>query len=596
MNFVKNGICVNLNLDSIFNQKENFSAYLMMMIKRTKVWTIVGLMFASIWSFGQSIDQVINDLDAERYTAALAGANKLVESSPSVETYFLKGYTILNSPDYTKPENLKAAQQAFEAGNALERKGDPLNQVGLGMVKLASKDLAGGKAILEEVKKDTKYKKTDILYRVAEAYSLFPEANDPAQAILDIDMAIDKSKVVDNPEYYFVKADAYMLKNDGGNAMNALNNAERLGKKLDKTYAKMSKIWLQSRNYKDANDVINKGIAVNPKFAPIYKYQSSYMQTFGDFAKSAEAASNYLKNSDGDVNAKLRYAKLAFIAKDYISLKRVLGEIKGQTNDPYIYRMEGIVNFEEGRHEQAIKDFEKFIQANPKDENFGLDYGYIGRAYLMMDGEANENKGIENIEKAVALKDSSMNYYEVASEILTKKGNTEKAAELFEKSVVTNPKANASDFATVATNYFRARNWEKADVYFDRALDLYKDQWPVGYALSGFSKTYRYAADSTKNSLYLGAPSFEKYLALLGDAGKKDPNQKSYVVAALKTLAGRDFLRNNDVNAAKAKIEEVLILEPTDADAQGMLHRFNKIIDPKYVIPTTPADSTSGGN
>lgn len=570
-------------------------------MKRTKIWAVLGLLLTFTWSFGQSIDQVIKDLDAERYTAALDGANKLVVSSPGTDTYFLKGYTLLSSPDYAKPENLKAAQEAFEAGNALEKKGDPLNQIGLGMVKLASKDLAGAKAIFDEVKKDTKSRNPEVLYRIAEAYVMFPEANDPAEAILTIDLALDKHKTKDNPEYYIVKAEAYLMKGDGGSAMNALQNAERVGKKPAKTYAKIARIWLQSRNYKSALEAIENGIKADPTHAPIYKYQSSYWQTFGDFAKSAEAASNYLKNSDGDVKAKLRYAKLAFIAKDYVSLKRVLGEIKGSTTDPYIHRMEGIVNYEEGKYTQAIKDFESFIKANPKDENFGLDYGYIGRSYLKMTGDSattaqNDALGIENIEKAVAIKDTTMDvdYYGEAAAILTERGEFDKAAQLTEKSLKNKKEPNASDYATLGTSFFRGRNWTKANEYLEKALVEYKDGWPAGYALAALAKTYRDANDTTKNHLYLGAPDFEKYLALIGEEGKKNPSNQVYVVYALKTLAGRD-LSNQNVEAAKAKIEELLKIKPDDTDAQAMFHRFSKMLDPNYVIPETQTDSTGNG-
>ena len=567
-------------------------------MKKMKIWAVLGLLLTFTWSFGQSIDQVIKDLDAERYTAALDGANKLVVSSPGVDTYFLKGYTILSSPDYAKPENLKAAQEAFEAGNALEKKGDPLNQVGLGMVKLASKDLAGAKAIFDEVKKDTKMRNADVLYRIAEAYIMFPEANDPAEAILTIDLALDKHKTKDNPEYFLVKAAAYLMKGDGGNAMNALQNAERVGKKDAKTYAHMAQIWLQSRNYQGALEAINKGVSADPTHAPIYKFQSSYWQTFGDFAKSAEAASNYLKNSDGDVKAKLRYAKLAFIAKDYISLKRVLSEIKGSTDDPYIHRMEGIVNYEEGKFGQAIKDFQSFIKANPKDENFGLDYGYIGRSYLKMTGDSattalNDSLGVMNIDKAVAINDTTMevDHYGEAAAILAERGDFDKASLLTEKSLQTKKEPNASDYASLGTSFFRGRNWVKANEYLEKALAEYNDAWPAGYALAALAKTYRDISDTTKNHLYLGAPDFEKYLSLIGEEGKRNPANKTYVVYALKTLAGRD-LSNQDVDAAKAKIEEVLAISPDDADAQAMFHRFSKMLDPNYVIPGMETDST----
>lgn len=601
MTFARREICLNCGPISIFNRKSNFTAYLEMMMKRTKIWAVVGLLLTFTWSFGQSIDQVVKDLDAERYTAALDGANKLVVSSPGTDTYFLKGYTILSSPDYAKPENLKAALEAFEAGNALEKKGDPLNQVGLGMVKLASKDLAGAKAIFDEVKKETKSRNPDILYRIAEAYVMFPEANDPAEAILTIDLALDKHKTKDNPEYYFVKADAYLMKGDGGSAMNALSNAERVGKKPAKTYAKIARIWLSSRNYRDAQDAINKGIAADPTHAPIYKYQSSYWQTFNDYAKSAEAASNYLKNSDGDVKAKLRYAKLAFVAEDYVSLKRVLGEIKGSTNDPYIHRMEGIVNYKEGKYSQAIKDFERFINAKPKDENFGMDYGYIGRAYLKMEGDSattvlNDSLGIMNIDKAVALKDSTSdaNYYGEAATILLEKKSYGKAALMSEKELIAKKEPDASDYARVGMNFYRALNWPKAGAFLYKAGDEYKGAWPLAYVYAARAKVYEFRSDSTMNVQFLAAPIYMKYLETLGDAGKADPANKDNVVESLAYLATKDLF-NKEYESGLAKIEEVLKYAPDNKDASDLYHRFKKLLDPKYVIPETPKDSTGNG-
>jgi hypothetical protein len=574
-----------------------------MMIKRTKIWAVVGLMLTSVWSFGQSIDQVVSDLDAERYTAAIDGANKLVVSSPSEDTYFLKGYTILSTPDYTRPENLKAAQEAFEAGNALEKKGSPLNQVGLGMIKLASKDLAGAKAIFEEVKKSTKSRNPDILYRIAEAYTMFPEANDPAEAILTIDAALERQKVKDNPEYYFVKADAYMLKNDGGGAMNALQNAERLGTKKGKTFANMARIWLQSRNYKGAFEAIEAGKAADATFAPIYKYESSYHQTFTDFAKSAQAASNYLKYSDGDVKAKLRASKLYFLAKDYVSLKRILSEIKGSTTDPYIYRMEGIVNYEEGKPEQAIKDFENFIKANPKDENFSLDHAYIGRAYFKLPGDEatqslNDSLGIISITKAMSLKDSVdvNNFYEEASTILMEKKNFDKGAVMFEKSLTVKKEVQANDYATAGLNFYRAMNWPKADEYLEKAAVEYNGAWPAAYVYGARARVYRYRNDSTMNTQFLAAPVYEKYLETIGEAGKADAANKENVVEALAYLATKDLF-NKEYESGLVKIEEVLKYAPENTDAQDLFHRFKKLLDPKYIVPVreTPADSTNNG-
>lgn len=527
-------------------------------------------------SKSQTIVEAIKHLDAERYTAATKAFNQLAESNPSPETFFYKGYAILRTPEGLSTENIKAAEAAFTAGNALEKKGDPMNQVGLGMVKLASKDMAGAKVIFEEVKKSTKSKNADVLYRIAEAYTLFPGATDAAEAILDINLALEKSKAKDNPEYYIVKADAYMLKNEGGEAMNALTNAERVGKKLGRTYEKMARVWLQGRNYREADAVIKKGLAADPTHAPIHKYHSSYLQTMGKYKESAEAAANYLKNSDGDSKAKLRYAKLAFVSKDYDNVKKIINEIKGTNPDPYLLRMSGIMNFEEKNPSEAIKDLTQFIKIAPADESPAIDYGYIGRSYMIMPGEGdekskNDSLGIINIEKAIQLGDTTFNYYQDLSTAFIKSKNWSKAGLYAEKAALAKKNPNAADFAPAGIYYYYGKNFDKADLYLEKALDLYKDGWATGYSLLARNKMEKNAADSTFTATFAAAPIWDKYLTLLGDAGKAAPANKRNVVDGLRYLAGWELQVNKNLTKGISNIEELLKYDPTNEDAKKML-------------------------
>jgi predicted Zn-dependent protease len=538
-----------------------------MMKKIVKSYALALLFLVPFISKSQTLEDAIKHLDAERYTAASKAFNTLVETSPSPETFFYKGYGILKSPEATSPENIKAAQAAFESGNALEKKGDPINQVGLGMVKLAAKDIAGAKAIFEEVKKATKLKNSDVLYRIAEAYTLFPGATDPAEAIININLALEKSKLKDNPEYYFVKSDAYMLKNEGGDAMNALANAERLGKKGGKTYEKMSRVWLQGRNYKEANDVLNKGIATDPTHAPIHKYNSSYLQTMGKFKESAQAASQYLNNSDGDSKAKLRYAKLAFVAKDFASVKKTIAEINGTNPDPYIYRMLGIMDFEENKPVEAIENLKKFIQIAPADESPAMDYGYIGRSYISMPGEdnvkiLNDSLGILNIEKAIQLGDTTFNYYQDMVTTFAKNRNYAKAAIFAEKNALSNKKVNAGDYYMIYQYFNASGNYSKANEYVEKAKVGYKDSWPDLYATSARVKIYMNRSDSTYNANFGAYLEYQKYLELLGDAGKIEAKNKKNVGEALKYLAGREFQVNKDVTKGIMLFEEMVRYDP----------------------------------
>jgi tetratricopeptide (TPR) repeat protein len=562
-----------------------------MMKKIVKIYALASLLLVPFMANSQTLDEAIKHLDAERYTAASKAFNQLAETSPSPQTLFYKGYAILRSPEGLTAESIKMAQTAFEAGNALDKKGDPFNQIGLGMVKLASKDLAGAKLIFEQVKKDTKLKNADVLYRIAEAYTMFPGATDAAEAIMNINMALEKSKTKDNPEYYIVKADAFMLKNEGGEAMNALTNAERVGKKPGKTYERMSRVWLQGRNYKEANDALNKGLSADPTHAPIHKYHSSYLQTMGKYKESAQAAGNYLKNSDGDSKAKLRYAKLAFVAKDYENVKKTIEEIKGTNPDPYILRMSGIINFEENQLNEAIENLNKFIKSAPADENPAMDYGYIGRSYMKLPGEGetrilNDSLGIINIEKAIQLGDTTFNYYQDLATTFVKNKNWAKSALFYEKAALAKKNPNAADYAPAGIYYHIAKNYIKSEIYVKKALDLYKDAWPAGYAYSARNQTNINSTDSTYTANFGAAPIWDKYLTLIGDAGKAVPANKRNVVDGLRYLAGWELQVNKDLTKGIAKVEELLKYDPANEDAKKMLEAMKGMNG--ATTPTTP--------
>jgi tetratricopeptide (TPR) repeat protein len=558
----------------------------MIKLMKSKSVVVFGALLVTLNSFGQTIPDGLKNLDAERFTAANTIFEKIA-ATPTPENLFYQGYSLLRSPEGTKPEVLAKANSIFEKAISLDKKGSPINSIGLGMVKLAKKDFAGAKLTFDEVKKATKSKDPIALYRIAEAYTMFDGATDPAEAIMNIDLALEKAKVKDDPNFYLVKSKAYLLKNEGGDAMNALVNAERIGKNLANTYARMSEVWLRGKNYKEAKDALDKALAADKEFAPLYKYLSSYYQTFQKWGESAEAAKKYLAYSDGDCGSKLRYAKIAFISKDFDNVLKTVDEVKTCSSDPIVYRLAGMSKFEQNKGQEAIDQFNQYLNKAQKTDIMGLDYGYIGRSYLSLaDADKrnlNDSIGISYINKAVSMGDTTIDYYSNIADTFKSRKQYDKAAYYFEKVISTKKKPVGGDYANLAILFFQTQNWEKAETNWEKVIESYGDTWADAFIFSARSKYYKNPNDST----FAASLRYEKYLSLLTDAQKAEAKFKKNVVESYKYLAIKEFSMNKDAAKATTYINELLKYDPTNAEALDLMNSING------VKPAAPAPAAA---
>lgn len=548
---------------------------------RTMSLAFIASVALSVQLFAQSIESGMKDLEAERYAAANKVFSQLVASNPSAENLFYQGYALLRSPEADKAEVQAAAMTLFEKGNATEKKGDPLNTVGLGMVKYAQKDLAAAKNLFEEAISRSKGKDANVLNRIGEAHIMFPFVNDPAEAIKYADMAISAPKSDPNAEFYLTKANAYYIMNEGGEAMNALQNAERLTNDKAMVLAKMGQIWLQGRNYEDAKTRLDEAVAADPTHAPAYKYLSSFYQIYQKFEKSAEMAELYLQNSDGDCGAKLRYAQLAFIGKAYDKVLKTIDEIASCNDDPIVHRLAGISQFYKNNYQTSIAKLEEYIGKADKDKIYGLDYGYIGRDYLAL---GNTEKAMEYISKAYAMKDTTYDYYTDLAEYYKEQKNFDKAAEMYQMVVDTKgKKADGGDYANVGITYFSSKDYVKADAAFDKVVELYKDSWPAAYYYSALAKGYKNKPDST----FAGAERYVKYLSLLSEEEKQA--SAAQVAGVYNYLAGKAFNIEKDTQQAMDFVNQALKYDPTNERA---LYLMESLMPPTETDTTQPTDGT----
>ncbi len=537
-------------------------------------FTLTAVLFVSFAGKAQSVEEGRRHLNAERYIKAGEVFNNLVQTNPTEETYFELGRYYLSIPT----ADVAKAKEAFTSGNALD-KGSTMNEIGLAWVKIAQKDMAGAKVILDEIfKKNKNAKDPELLIKAAEGYTFKELPNDPAEAIMYLDKAMEVKKD-DYPQLYIVRAKAFDIQNEGGDVMNALQNALRFNPK-DKAnvYSFMSRIWLQGKNYPEAQEAIKNSIAADVEHAPAYRYSSSLNQTYQRWDLAAEAAEKYLKYSDGDCSAKLRYTKIAFIAKDYDNVLKTVKEIESCNTDPIVHRLTGIAKFEQGNPAEAVDDLKTYLSKAEEEEIFGLDYGWLGRGYIEMAKnempvvEENEKLGVANIEKAVAMNDTTFDYYTHLGTYFQEKKDYPNAITFIKKDIATKKTPTGDDYWRLGYLQYVTRNYAGADSTFDKVCVAYGDSWAPPYLMSARAKAYKDTEDTT----FQAAGKYEKYLSLLSDDEKTQ--NASNVAEAYNYLAGKELAVNKDIEKATEYLDLLLKYDPENERAMQLKNSINGVV------------------
>lgn len=563
--------------------------------------SVVSVLTISFHTFAQTVQDGLKNLDAERYNAAGTIFNQLVASAPTAENYYYQGYYYLNLPE----ADLAKAKEAFEKGAALDaKKPDPICRVGLATVKLLSGDKAGAAADFALIKKDTKNKNADVMYRIGEAYALSEKVNDPAEAVTNIQAGLDLLKVKNNPNYYIALANAYLLKNDGGPAMTALENALAMGQNVAKIRTLMGKVWLQGKNYPKAQKELEDAIKADADHAPAYYLTSVLWQIYQKYPLAAKNAAEYLTKSEPSVDAKLRYVKLAFTSKDYDGALNVLNAIFDEIKDPIKYRLKGYILTERATDcNLAVELIQNWLKnagkdSEGKDRVLPMDYGYLGRAYACSKGDnklLSDSLAIINMTTAIEKGDTTYNYTPDMVKIYTDQKRFDKVASVYKTVVEKSKKPTTNDWFNLAGALYRAKDYPAADAAYAKLNELTPNYEPA-YLQRGYCQQF---SDPTRlDSLGKAEPFFTKYTELMSKKGieKFTAAEKRSVVYAYGYLAIRNLNILKDLTKAADYAKKMLEIDPADTRAQQILNAATGVTPAPSTTPTTtPPNNGAGG-
>lgn len=535
--------------------------------------------FLSNFVFAQTLQEGIASADSHKYAKAKQIFTEMISKSPTAENYFYLGNSYLTQfePDFN------TAQENFNKGLEADKKSN-LNKIGLATVKLGKGDKS---AIMEiqNIVKDSKEKDAEVLYRAAEAFTLFGTASTADIAIDYLNKAVEKSAKNGTPaHYYYTLGDAYRLKltnspQVAGAAMTAYEKALPSAKNKASVFTRIGTLWMQAQQWQSAKQNIDKAIASDPTYAPAYKAKAGYDIKYQQNALATQDLINYAKYADEDPNTQLEISKLFFTNEDYGNSKIYLDKVFDKVNDPIKYKLSAYLLYAEGDYSGAKNSMDQFISKAEKSRVQTADQGLqgliaAGLAHKETDEAKKSALNLEAQQKiaiAKAAKDETMKWDEELVKIkgggginqaVVDAGPTSPQIETLKKQVAANPQDTDALF-NLANAYQEVQNWNGAIQSWLKISGLLPD-WAPAYYSQGIA--YQQAGNNE-----LAKIAYEKFISTVKPA-EMEANKEtlSYAYFAVAYL-----VKDTDLAKAKDYIARSIQLKPDYQDAVNLNKQLN---------------------
>lgn len=540
----------------------------------------VAVGFFSNFAFAQTLQDGIASADSHKYANAKQVFKQMVTKSPTAENYFYLGNSYLTQFE----PNFELALENFNKGLAADKKSN-LNKLGLASVKLAKGDKSAV-AEIQRIVSDARDKDPEVLYRAAEALTLFGGASNADLAIDFLNRAVEKSQKSGTPAYYYYTlGDAYRLKltnspQVAGSAMTAYEKALPIAKNKASVYTRIGTLWMQAQQWQKAKESIDRAIASDPTYAPAYKAKAAYNIKYQNNALATQDLMNYAKYADEDPDTQLEISKLFFTNEDYANSKTYLDKVFDKVNDPIKYKLRAYLQYADGDYAAAKASMDEFIAKAEKSRIQPADQGLLG---LIAAGLAHKEtdaakksalttEAQQKIAIAKAAKDETMNW---DAELLKIKGGggisqsavdsgpTTPQIEELKKKVVENPQDTDALFK-LANAYQEAKNWNGAILSWQKMSGLLPD-WAPAYYSQGYA--YQQAGNNE-----LAKMAYEKFIATVKPADvEANKETLSYAYFAVAYL-----VKDSDIAKAKEYAAKSVQLNPTYQDAINLNKALNK--------------------
>lgn len=544
-----------------------------------KLFLNAAILFFSMGS-AQSVVQGNLDIESHKFAKAKEIFQKLIEEKTSEENYFYLGntYLIQFSPDFVK------AKENFDKGLALDKK-SLLNQVGLASIEMGKGNKVLAIAQLQEIIKKAKDKDAEVLFRIGQALIQYENNRDADLGIQILNKAVEvASKKSEVPSlYYSVLGDAYRLKKDAGNAMNAYDRASEVAKMKAPVLTRIGTLWFQAQKYDKSQDNLLEAIKIDPTFAPAYKALGDLNTKYQQSGNAAANYKKYISLADKDPNTVLEYAKLAFVANDYKNSEEALLSVENQITDIIKYRMKAYLDFNNKNYVSAKQNLENFLSKAEPTRVQASDSGLMG---LILAGinesetdaakKAAAQKEInDKIAIANSAKDQTLNWDEELAKIQggfaklsdLDVGETSPEIDALKEKLKANPEDTDSMFK-IAKLFEAKNNWKAAAASWSIMTQLLP-KWEPGF----YQKAY---ALQKSNDMKNAIKTYDKFISLYSEASPENKtNLKDMVSYSHYAIAF--LLQKTDKAKSLENVKKCLEYSPDDTNAKLLIKQLGSI-------------------
>lgn len=541
----------------------------MKLSKKLLIGAAAGFLFN--FSTAQTVTEGIINLDSHKFAKAKQIYTDLITKAPTADNYFYLGNSYLTQFE----PNFEKAQENFSKGLAADAKSH-LNKIGMATVRLGKGDKTAV-AALQQIAKDSREKDAEVLYRIGEALTMFDYNSSPDLAIGFLNKAVEKAGKAGVPaHYYYTLGDAYRLKKEPGDAMTAYDKAVVVAKNKASVYTRMGSLWMAAQQWKLAKENLDKALALDPTYAPVYRALANYNILYGNHDIATANLMNYTKFADEDPATLLEISKLHFTNENYAESKNVLNKVFDKVTDPIKYKLKAYLLYQDGDYAGAKQNMDLFMSKAEKSRIIPSDSGLMGLiAAGLATKETDEAKkaalmqqSAQGISIAKNAKDQTLDWdaelsglkYGKITQAQINAGPTNASIEALKAQFKANP-SDTNALFNLANAYQDAKNWYGAADTWNHMTELLPT-WEPGY----YSKGYAY---QNAGNPQLAIVAFQKYIDLVNaKPAAEQAALKENVVGAYYSIAY--LLQKENRAQALENLNKALLLNPTDASSLAL--------------------------